>query len=177
MLSTGSCDVLEPYRLAAKRQFISNEPILLEEPLYEIPKRFGGLIRTVEDPFLHPHEIFQLHPIPLHAQQVDVLLLSETERHQGEIDKVQKITQTLPISSGGQRQWAAPIWMKRFFGGLEIDRRHHGDELSDLPGFERRIAKAHRASLAYAQQIGGINCMLFQDEFDAMPQVSMNVFV
>jgi hypothetical protein len=58
---------------------------------------------------------------------------------------------------------------------LEIHRRHHRNQVGDVLRLECGIAQAHCPALAHAQQIERVDCILFEDEFDASSEITADV--
>lgn len=72
-----------------------DQAIFLEEPAHELAERRAGLVRAVEDPFLHAHEVLDLPRVLQRVDEVHVLLLQETERHERDEGRIEQFTRDI----------------------------------------------------------------------------------
>ena len=61
---------------------VLDQAILLIEPKHKLAERRACLIRAVENPLFHAHEILDSAPIRASREQIHILLVHQAERHQ-----------------------------------------------------------------------------------------------
>ena len=61
--------------------------------------------------------------------------------------------------------------------GLEVDRCHHGDEITYLIGMQRAVAKAEGAALTNAENVDLVQLVALTDDIDAAVHVTVDVIV
>ena len=61
--------------------------------------------------------------------------------------------------------------------GVEVDRRHHRDQVRDALGVQRRVAQAQRAALTDAEQVDLVDTVFPADVLDAVIEIPVHVVV
>ena len=65
----------------------------------------------------------------------------------------------------------------RLSSRVEIDRRHHRDEIPDARRMQRRVADRHRPALADAEEVHGFDAVRLARAIDAGAEIAVHVVV
>src|SRR5439155_2971930 len=171
-------DVLEIHPATAELDLALDEPVALVELLGELPERLAGLVRTVEDPLLHPHEVARLDRVVEDVYQIEVLLPGQPERLERQIGPVEHLARD--VAQGVHHQVDVYIpgpEAQQVGAGVEVHGGDGRDEVLDLGGVKRAVAEAEGAALADTHQVDGIHLVPAAQDVHAAVDVAVDIVV
>ena len=100
------------------------------------------------------------------------------QRHQGNEGRVQELARHVAerIHEAVDVQLARPLG-QQVVRRVEIDRRHHRDEVPHARRMQRRVAQRHRPALADAEEVHGFDAVRLAHAIDAGAEVAVHVVV
>ena len=171
-------DRLQVDPVAADFDFALHQFIALVKIPGELAAGRAGLVRAVEDPFLHAHEGGEPVAVVQDIQRVQVFLPGQLVRPQHQEQPVQELAGDIAQRVHGQIHVHVPDQVtEQVAGGVEVHRRHAGHQVGDLVPVQGGVTEAEGAALAHAQQVDAVRAVALPDDVHRVVQVAVDVII